>query len=188
MRTEENWIRLYRAMYLKRLKEVTREHLPSLRRPGGTIVSSTADTTSQTSLLWIDVSHIHPASHTSSPDEQRNTADVFCLGRERRSNRGLGFGQGNPYISSSQGSTVIGPVPAHAHPVTEEVNRSFKSSGLICITKYWMPSLFVMCSNTSEQKGNLTSSSGPTTQVWRLRLKQQWQVTHMMQHYNETYH
>jgi hypothetical protein len=30
MSTELNWMRLYRAMYLNRLKEVTREQRPSL--------------------------------------------------------------------------------------------------------------------------------------------------------------
>lgn len=52
-----------------------------------------------------------------SPDEQRHTADVFRLGRERRRDRRLGFGQGNPDVSGPQGPAVIGPVPAHAHPV-----------------------------------------------------------------------
>lgn len=59
----------------------------------------------------------------SAPDEQRHTADVLRLGGERRSNWRLGFRQRHPDVSSSQGPAVIGPVPAHAHPVaavTEE--------------------------------------------------------------------
>lgn len=31
IRTEMNWVRLYRAMYLKTLKDVSREQRPSLR-------------------------------------------------------------------------------------------------------------------------------------------------------------
>lgn len=53
----------------------------------------------------------------SSPDEQRHAADVFGLGSKRRRDGSFGLGQGNPDVSGSQGPAVIGPVPAHAHPV-----------------------------------------------------------------------
>lgn len=45
MSTAQNWMRLYRAMYLKRLKEVTREQRPSLQTQGETkmVSSNTSD-------------------------------------------------------------------------------------------------------------------------------------------------
>lgn len=59
----------------------------------------------------------------SSPDEQWYTTDVLSFGREGWSDWGLGFRQGDPDISSSQGPTVIGPIPTHAHPVAAAIKR-----------------------------------------------------------------
>lgn len=62
------------------------------------------------------VSHLTPSSR-SSPDQQWDTADVFRLWGERRRDRRLGLGQGNPDVGSSQGPAVVGPVPAHAYSI-----------------------------------------------------------------------
>lgn len=80
-----NWVRLYRAMYLKTLKDVSSEQRPSLESRLG--VSGGPD--------WLTgPAESLPASPLPiSPDDHGHTLDAGHTGGEGRDHGGLGLGE-----------------------------------------------------------------------------------------------
>lgn len=132
MRTEENWQRLYRAMYLKRLKEVIKEHRPSLSKKGTPYFIASQRLSQiflRCLLIQIQIQTLlclckhEKWSVMRSPDKCGDAADVFRLGSERRRDWCLSFRQRDAHVCSSQGSAVICSVPTHAHSVAAAKQR-----------------------------------------------------------------
>lgn len=141
-----NWVRLYRAMYLKTLNEVSREQRPSLgAKMHRASVALAADRpcllkapppegpalTHRPRLLTgpAPPSPTNPASCRPRPlgppappallDDSGHTFDTGHAGGERRDHRCLCLGQRDAHVGCLQGPTVIGSIPAHAHTVPD---------------------------------------------------------------------
>lgn len=110
-----------------------------------------------------------PAFVPHPPDEQRHAADVGRLGRERRRDRGLGLRQGHPDVGGSQGPAVVGPVPAHSHPVAAVAEQRFhrQLAAYTLLLRGWEMTVLVkvleVLSHFTRQNKDCTLTSGQLT-------------------------
>lgn len=131
-------------MYLKRLKEVIREHRPSLCKYKQT--SHYIPTSQRLPQILVKVllcllfqfpilsllCFFKPIKGfpLRSPDKYGDAANVFRLGSKRWRDWCLSFGQRHADVCGFQGPAVIGSIPTHPHPVAatmqEELENVFR--------------------------------------------------------------